>query len=116
MRRVCFKVLYVTNALYPSDVSKEYKELIFFITQISSCERCQRINPKLKKGHAPLHPIPVKDEVWHQIGIDLIGPLAITPRGNKYIMTVTDYIIPSGLKLHHFRIKVHLVLLSSCTR
>ena len=41
--------------------------------------------------HAPLHPIPVKDEVWHQIGIDLIGPLAITPRGNKYIMTVTDY-------------------------
>ena len=36
----------------------------------------------LKKGHAPLHPIPVKDEVWHQIGIDLIGPLAITPIHN----------------------------------
>ncbi|KAL5502338.1 hypothetical protein EMCRGX_G009091 [Ephydatia muelleri] len=150
---------YVTNALYPSDVSKEYKRGLrkraaFFSVEaghlyyvggknkqrprmviekeedqlkivktvheeghvgrdktlaqisdryywpelynqvcsyISSCERCQRINPKLKKGHAPLHPIPVKDEVWHQIGIDFIGPLAITPRGNKYIMTVTDY-------------------------
>ena len=49
------------------------------------------MNPKLQKGHAPLHPIHVKDEVWHQIGIDLISPLPVTLRGNKDIMTVTDY-------------------------
>ena len=28
---------------------------------------------------------------WHQIGIDLVGPLPETPLGNKYICTVTDY-------------------------
>ena len=36
-----------------------------------------------------MHPIPVKDKVWHTIGVDLIGPLPVTPRKNKYIMTVT---------------------------
>lgn len=30
-------------------------------------------------------------QVWHQLGIDLIGPLKETPRGNKFILTVTDY-------------------------
>ena len=35
-----------------------------------------------------LHPIPVKGEVWHTIGVDLIDPLPETPRKNKYRMTV----------------------------
>ena len=38
-----------------------------------------------------LHPIPVKSGLWHQVGMDLIGPLPTTPRGNKYIVTLTDY-------------------------
>ena len=29
---------------------------------------------------AELHPIPVKDEVWHTIGVDLIGPLPETQK------------------------------------
>ena len=32
-----------------------------------------------------------KIQAWHQIGIDLVGPLPETPLGNKYICTVTDY-------------------------
>ena len=36
-----------------------------------------------------LHPVPVTDEVWHTIGVDLIGPLPETPKGKKYIMTVS---------------------------
>ena len=28
---------------------------------------------------------------FHRIGIDLVGPLKETPRGNKYIITCTDY-------------------------
>ncbi len=38
-----------------------------------------------------LHPIPVKSKLWCQVGMDLIGPLPITSRGNKYIATLTDY-------------------------
>ena len=26
-----------------------------------------------------------------QVGIDLIGPLPVTPRGNKYVVTLVDY-------------------------
>ena len=59
--------------------------------QISSCDLCQRQNHKLRKTAATLHPIPVKDEVWHQLGMDLVGPLPETAAGYKYIMTVTDY-------------------------
>ena len=33
----------------------------------------------------------MKSEVWNQLGMDLIGPLKETRRGNKYIITVADY-------------------------
>ena len=42
-----------------------------------------------EKYSAELHPIKVKDEVWSTVGIDLIGPLPLTERGNKYIKTAT---------------------------
>ncbi len=39
-------------------------------------------NPKFSKGVSTLKPIPIKD-VWHRIGIDLIGPLPTTANGRK---------------------------------
>ena len=48
-------------------------------------------NRKFDKFTAELHPVPVTSDVWHTIGVDLIGPLPTTPRGNKYIMTVSCY-------------------------
>ena len=53
-------------------------------------DTCQRVNPRMPKQRPELHPIPVTD-VWNQIGIDIVGPLPETVRGNKYIITVTDY-------------------------
>ena len=44
---------------------------------------------KFDKTSAELHPIPVKGEVWHTIGVVLIGPLPETPQKNKYIMIVS---------------------------
>ena len=46
---------------------------------------------KFDKYTAELHPIPVKDEVWHTIGVDLIGSLPETPRGNKYILAISCF-------------------------
>ena len=63
----------------------------FFTIQVSSCERCQKNNHKLQKASGVLHPIPVTPKIWSQIGMDLIGPMPETPRGNKYIVTLTDY-------------------------
>ena len=39
-----------------------------------TCDTCQRVNNRLGRAKAELHPIPVTD-VWKQIGIDLIGTL-----------------------------------------
>ena len=55
-----------------------------------TCDQCQHNNAKLHKHHEPLHPIKVKGEAWHQVGMDLIGPLQEMSCDNKYIMTLTD--------------------------
>ena len=54
------------------------------------CDKCQRTNRVLHKPRAQLHPIPVT-KVWHRVCIDLVGPLPETKRGNKYIITLSDY-------------------------
>ena len=38
-----------------------------------------------------LHPIAVKPQVLNLVGMDLIGPLKKTSRGNRYILTMTCY-------------------------
>ena len=59
--------------------------------QIGSCEKCQKNKHKLRKESGVLHPIPVAPQLWKQVGMDLIGPMPVTARGNKYIITLTDY-------------------------
>eukprot|EP00731_Ephydatia_muelleri_P005086 Em0002g1262a len=59
------------------DMTKHIKEYV------NTFEQCQKANPKMIKETAVLHPISVKTEVWHQIGIDLVGPLKLTRRGNS---------------------------------
>ena len=49
---------------------------------VITCDACQK-HSKINKKSSQLHPIKVKEEVWSRIGIDLIGPLNETPRGNK---------------------------------
>ncbi len=52
--------------------------------------QCQCKLTNLKPA-STLHPMPVKPKVWHTVGMDLIGLLTETPRGNKYVITLTDY-------------------------
>ncbi|KAL5509260.1 hypothetical protein EMCRGX_G004598 [Ephydatia muelleri] len=58
---------------------------------VQRCEKCQRTNAKFSKSNAKLHPIVPMPNVWHQVGIDLIGPLPTTSKGNKYVVTLVDY-------------------------
>ena len=55
---------------------------------IKSCDQCQ----KRGRHRTPrlLHPIPVS-EPFSKVGIDILGPLPITKKGNKYIVVMTDY-------------------------
>ncbi len=59
---------------------------------------CQRQNRKLHKTNAALHSIPIKEEAWYQVGMDLVGPLAVTPAGNKFLLTVTKWAVAAALK------------------
>ena len=56
---------------------------------VQSCDACQRRGrPKMKNE---LHPIPV-DSPFYRIGIDFVGPLPRTSKGNKYIIVAIDYL------------------------
>jgi len=57
---------------------------------IKACDACQRRGKRRTKE--PLHPIEV-GEPFERIGIDFVGPLPTTPRGNRYIIVAIDYLI-----------------------
>ena len=37
-----------------------------------------------------MNPVPVKSP-WHHIGIDFVGPVPTSSKGNEYILTISDY-------------------------
>ena len=56
---------------------------------IRTCDVCQRQGrPKPKE---PLHPIPV-GQPFDRVGIDYVGPLPRTTKGNRYIIVATEYL------------------------
>lgn len=50
---------------------------------------CQRRKRPLR--NEPLYPIKIR-QPFDRIGMDIIGPLPITIRGNKYIVVLTKYL------------------------
>ena len=67
----------ICERFYWRDMTCDIKEYV------RTCESCQKGNPKTIKASSVLHPIAVKAEVWHQIGIDIVGPLKQTRKGNR---------------------------------
>ena len=55
---------------------------------MATCPTCAP-RQKLKTLNPVLQPI-LAHKPWSYVGIDLVGPLAETPRGNKHILTATD--------------------------
>ena len=58
---------------------------------IKNCHEC-----KLEKAHfsqpQQLRSIPVTDQSFHRVGIDLVGPLPRSSAGNKYLVVAMDYL------------------------
>ena len=75
----------VTSRYYWARLLEDCDEIV------KRCDVCQRTSKKFEKPSAQLHPIKIKDTVWHRIAIDLVGPLPETSRGNKYLITCTCY-------------------------
>ncbi len=55
---------------------------------IQTCDQCQRRGKTTDENE--LHSIKIK-EPFYQWGIDIVGPLTETSRGNKYIVVAIDY-------------------------
>jgi len=63
---------------------------------LDSCIPCQLYKDKRNTATATIHPYDVKDPFacW---GIDFVGPLKRTPRGNEYLITAIDFATSKAL-------------------
>ncbi|CAH1242223.1 GIN1 [Branchiostoma lanceolatum] len=60
-------------------------------THCQSCEECQKAAKVLTKNRAPLIPLPIIEEPFRRIAMDVVGPLERSKTGNKYVLVVCDY-------------------------
>ena len=56
---------------------------------VRTCNECQRRGTA--RRNEPLHPIKV-GQPFDRIGMDIVGPLPMTKKGNLYIVVATDYL------------------------
>jgi len=56
---------------------------------VRTCDECQKRGKN--KRNEPLHPIKV-GQPYDRIGMDIVGPLPKTPRGNTHIVVATEYL------------------------
>ncbi|GFY09202.1 uncharacterized protein K02A2.6 [Trichonephila clavipes] len=54
---------------------------------VKTCDQCQRAGKPNDKKKAPLKLVPVIQEVFTKLNIDECGPLPITSKGNRYLIT-----------------------------
>ena len=54
------------------------------------CIECQK-TARLRKHRAPMIPLPVMDQAFQRIAMDMVGLLPWSKAGHKYILTICDY-------------------------
>ena len=74
----------VLQRFYWPTVFQDVKELC------RTCPECQK-TAKGKKVRAPMVPLPIVEEPFHRIAMDIIGPLPRSRKGNRYILVICDY-------------------------
>ncbi|BHF73948.1 hypothetical protein SprV_0401703200 [Sparganum proliferum] len=60
------------------------------VSYCTACKVCAQIKSPIPAPRALLYPIAV-DGPNHRIGVDIIGPLPTTRRGNRFILVMVDY-------------------------
>ncbi|CAM4628940.1 unnamed protein product [Lepidochelys kempii] len=68
-----------------------------------SCDPCQRVGKARDKGKAALRPLPIIEEPFQKVAMDIVGPLSKTTRsGKKYILVVVDFATRYPEAVPHF--------------
>ena len=55
-----------------------------------SCDICQRTVPKSRCGKTPLVMMPIVGDLFDRVSIDLVGPLPMSDRKHRWILTLVD--------------------------
>ena len=69
------------------------------------CPACQMMDKGKEQRKAPLIPMPIIDTPFKRIGIDIVGPMARSCKGHKYLLTICDYATryPEAIPLSNIR-------------
>ena len=59
-------------------------------TLVRICHECGAKKSWGKKRRSPLHQY-IVGAPMERLAMDILGPLPLTPRGNRYVLVVTDY-------------------------
>ncbi|GFW48371.1 retrovirus-related Pol polyprotein from transposon 412 [Trichonephila clavipes] len=54
---------------------------------VKTCDSCQRVGKPRDKVKAPLKLVPIISEVFSKINIDAVGPLPVSTKQNRYLIT-----------------------------
>ncbi|GFT18342.1 retrovirus-related Pol polyprotein from transposon 17.6 [Trichonephila clavipes] len=54
---------------------------------VKTCDSCQRVGKPRDKAKAPLKLVPIISEVFSKINIDAMGPLPVSTKQNRYLIT-----------------------------
>ncbi|GFV32635.1 uncharacterized protein K02A2.6 [Trichonephila clavipes] len=54
---------------------------------VKTCDSCQRVGKPRDKAKAPLKFVPIYSEVFSKINIDDVGPLPVSTKQNRYLIT-----------------------------
>lgn len=57
----------------------------------ASCTECQKTAKRQSKNKAELIPMPVIEEPFRRIAMDMVGPLPRSKAGNRHVLVVCDY-------------------------
>ncbi|GFY22545.1 retrovirus-related Pol polyprotein from transposon 17.6 [Trichonephila clavipes] len=64
--------------------SNVYRDVEEFV---KTCDSCQRVGKPRDKAKAPLKLVPIISEVFYKINIDAVGPLPVSTKQNRYLIT-----------------------------
>ena len=57
-----------------------------------SCDRCQKITPKGRVAKVPLQKMPIPDNPFDKVAVDLVGPIKpVSNAGFRYVLCMVDY-------------------------
>ena len=74
----------IANRFFWKGLSNDIREYI------TTCERCQKVNPRFENPRSQLHSVNVPQGVMRQIGVD-ITQLPPTEDGYRYVVMAIDY-------------------------